>query len=81
MNPDKFQAILLDILKSDYANTKLTAGSEEIQVISSAELLGVTNDDKLNCNLRIDRICKFASNQLNALILLKISLDTRRERP
>ena len=57
MNPDKFQAILLDKQKSDY--TKLT---EENQVVSSVDILDVTIDKKLNFNLQIDIICKSASN-------------------
>ena len=57
MNPDKFQAILLDKQKSDY--TKLT---EENQVVSSVDILDVTIDEKLNFNLQIDIICKSASN-------------------
>ena len=64
VNLDKFHTILLDKHKSDYTGTKRSAGSEEVQVISSVDLLSVIN-------LHIDRICKFASNQLNALIRLK----------
>ena len=48
---DKFQAILLDKQKSDYAGTKITVGTEEIQVVSSINILGVIIDDKLNFNL------------------------------
>ena len=76
MNLDKFQPILLDKQKSNYTGTKLTVGSEEIQVASGVGVLGVTIDDKLNFNLHIDRICKSASNQLNALIWLKIFLGS-----
>ena len=57
VNSDKFQAILLDKQKSDHAGTKITVGSEEIQVVSSINILGVIIDDKLNINLQIDRIC------------------------
>ena len=57
VNSDKFQAILLDKQKSDHAGTKITVGSEEIQVVSSINILGVIIDDKLNFNLQIDRIC------------------------
>ena len=39
VNPDKFQAILLDKQKSDYTGTKVTVGSEGIQVVSSVEVL------------------------------------------
>ena len=67
-NRNKLQAILLDKQNTDYTATKLTAGSEEIQVVSSVDVIGVTIDYKLNFDLHIDRICKSASksNQLNA---------------
>ena len=78
VNPNKFQAILLDKQKSDYTGTKITVGSEEIHVVSSVDVLGVTIDDKLNLNLHIDRICKSAlkSNRLNALISVKNCLGS-----
>ena len=71
VNPDKSQAILLDKQKPDYTGTKLTVGSEEIQVVSSVDVLGVKINDKFNFNLHVDRICKPALNKLNALIRLK----------
>ena len=74
VNRNKFQAILLDKQNTDYTATKLTAGSEEIQVVSSVDVTGVTIDYKLNFDLHIDRICKSASksNQLNAERLFEI---------
>ena len=71
VNRNKFQAILLD--KQNTA-TKLAAGPEEIQVVSSVDVIGVTIDYKLNFDLHIDRICKSASksNQLNAERLFEI---------
>ena len=74
VNRNKFQAILLDKQNTDYTATKLTAGSEEIQVVSSVDVIGVTIDYKLNFDLHIDRICKSASksNQLNAERLFEI---------
>ena len=51
VNSIKFQVILLDKQKSDYAGTKITVGSEEIQVVSSINILGVITDDKLNFDL------------------------------
>ena len=66
VNPNKFQAILLDKQKSDYNVTKLTGDSEERQAVFSVDVLGVTIDDKLNFNLYIDKICDSLSNQLNA---------------
>ena len=62
VNPDKFQAIILDKRKRD---------NQQIKVVSSVKLLGLQLDDKLNFNLHISNICKSAANQLNALIRLK----------
>ena len=42
-----------------------------VRSVSSVELLGIQIDDKLNFNLHISKICKCATNQLNALIQLK----------
>ena len=74
VNRNKFQAILLGKQNTDYTATKLTAGSEEIQVVSSVDVTGVTIDYKLNFALHIDRIYKSASksNQLNVERLLEI---------
>ena len=43
----------------------------------SVKLLGVYNDDKLNFNEHINKICKSAGNQLNALIRLKSFLGLK----
>ena len=66
VNPDKFQAIILDKRKRDH-----TVDNQQIKVVSSVKLLGLQLDDKLNFNLHISNICKSAANQLNALIRLK----------
>ena len=64
VNPDKFQAIMLDKRKSDHTN-------EHVTVVSSVKLLDLQLDYKLSFNLRIRNICKSAANQLNTLISLK----------
>ena len=43
----------------------------------SVKLLGVHIDDKLNFNEHINKICKSAGNQLNALIRLKSFLGLK----
>ena len=58
VNSVKVEAILLDKQKSDYTGTKLTVGSEEIQVLSSLDVLNVPIYDELNFNLHINRIYK-----------------------
>ena len=61
MNPGKFQAIIFD--KHEGNHTK-----KEMKAVSNFKLLGIAIDDKPNFYHRINNICKFASNQLNALI-------------
>ena len=68
VNPDKFQAILLDKTKSDHTNQRIVVDNENTKAISPVESLGVQIDDKLNFNLYISNICRSAANQLNALI-------------
>ena len=68
VNPDKFQAIILDKRKRDHTDEHITVDNQQIKVVSSVKLLGLQLDDKLNFNLHISNICKSAANQLNALI-------------
>ena len=72
INPDKFQAIILDKKKSNLTNIPLTIDNQTIKSVPSVELLGIHLDDKLNFNLHISNICRSAANQLNALIQLKV---------
>ena len=71
VNPDKFQAMVLNKKRSDLTNTNFQVDNQVIKSVSSVELLGIQIDDKLNFNLRISKICKSAANELNALIRLK----------
>ena len=41
------------------------------EVVSKVKMLGVHIDSELNINLHIDIVYRSASNQLNALVLLK----------
>ena len=71
VNPDKFQAIVLNKKRFDLTNTNFQVDNQVIKSVLSVEFLGIQIDDKLNFNLHIDKICKSAANQLNALIRLK----------
>ena len=75
INPDKFQAIILDKKKSNLTNIPMTIDNQTIKSVPSVELLGIHLDDKLNFNLHISNICRSAVNQLNALIRLKSYLN------
>ena len=73
VNPDKFRLIFLDKRRSDNTNIEVEIGNEKISSTSSVKLLGVHIDDKLNFNEHVNKICKSAGNQLNALIRLNRS--------
>ena len=47
INPDKFQAIILDKKKSNLTNIPLTIDNQTIKSVPSVELLGIHLDDKL----------------------------------
>ena len=66
VNPRKFQAIIIDKRKQDHTNEIF-----KIQVATQVRLRRVEIDNKLNFEQHINRICKSAANQLNALIRLK----------
>ena len=78
INPDKFQAIILDKKKSNLTNIPLTIDNQTIKSVPSVELLGIHLDDKLN--LHFSNICRSAANQLNALIRLKSYLNFNAKR-
>ena len=80
VNPDKFQAIILDKPKIDYTDEHITVNNQQINVVSSVKLLGLQLDDKLNFNLHISNICKSAANQLNALIRLKKFMNSEEKK-
>ena len=56
VNPDEFQVITLDKQKSDHTNERITAGNQQIKVVSSVKPLGLQLDDKMNFNLLTSNI-------------------------
>ena len=77
VNPDKFQVILLDICRSDNKNIEVEVENKKINSTLPVKLLGVHFNDKLNFNEHINKICKSAGNQLNALIRPKSFLGLK----
>ena len=71
VNPEKFQAIILNKKKNNHTQEIIKIGKNVVKVKSSVKLLGVQIDSELNFNLHIANICRSAVNQLNALIRLK----------
>ena len=77
LNPDKFPVIFLDKRRSGNTNIEVEIRNEKISSISSMKHLGVHIDDRLNFNEHVNKICKSAGNQLNALIQLKSFLGLK----
>ena len=71
VNPDKFKSIVLTKNKSDDIPTGFSIGTDIVPIDKSVKILGMHLDNRLNFNLHINTICKYASNQLNALVRLK----------
>ena len=71
LNPGKFQAIIIDKYKGNHTNQIISIDQKEIKTLSKVKLLGIEIDEKINFNHHINKICKTASNQLNALIRLE----------
>ena len=73
VNPNKFQAILLNESKPTHVKATMNIGNEKIESLSlsAIKLLGIEIDNKLNFNNHINTICRSAANQLNALIRLR----------
>ena len=69
VNPDKFQAILLEKWKSDHTDQRIVVDNQNIKVVLFAELLGIEIDDKLNFNLYNSNIYRSTTNQLNTFRL------------
>ena len=51
VNPNKFQAIVINKKRSDLKNTNLQVDNQVIKLVSSVELLGIQVDDKLKGTL------------------------------
>ena len=75
VNPDKFKAFVIDKKRRNYTYEKLIS-NEDIQIVPSVKLLGITIDDHSNFNEHISSICKSATNQQNALVRLKTFLGS-----
>ena len=80
INPNKFQAILLNKSKSTHVKATMNIRDKKIESLSAVKLLGIEINNKLNFNNHINTICRSAANQLNALISLRRSLGTEERR-
>ena len=75
VNPDKFQAIIID--RKNQCNNPTTIEMNGIKIDSenSVKLLGLEIDSKLNFDKHITQLCKKSASQLNALCRLNSFLN------
>ena len=75
---DKFQVILLDKRGPDNTSTEVKIGNKKIKSTLSVKVLGVHTHNKLSFNHHhINKLCKSARNQLNALTRLRLFLGLK----
>ena len=65
---------------TNFTDEKIQITNEDIQIVPSVKLLGITIDNRLNFNTHITNIYKSAANQLNALVRLKTFCALMRRR-
>ena len=73
VNPDKFQAIILQNSRNskNYESVKLEIGSAKIETKNKVNLLGIAIDKKLNFDGHLSELYKKAFLQLNAISCLQ----------
>ena len=69
-NPDKFQAIIMNIRKENQITHKLKIHNNEIETTKSVKLLGIEVDNQLSFNQHISKLCSKAAMQLIAICRL-----------
>ena len=67
VNPEKFQAIIIDKKGQNNNPTELNIDGKKINSESSVLLLGLEIDSKLNFDKHISKLCNKSAGQLNAL--------------
>ena len=67
VNPEKFQAIIIDRKNQKNNPQKLTIDKKVITSSENVTLLGLEVDRKLNFDEHISKLCNKSAGQLNAL--------------
>ena len=76
VNPDKFQAMLLE-KRNENNQLCLKINNQTIKTTNCVKLLGINIDSKLNIDSHIFDLCKNTSMQLNALNRLRASIGDK----
>ena len=82
INADKFQAMILQSSRNskNYESVRLEIGSVKVEIKNATKLLGITIDNKLNCQEHISELCKKASILLNAISRLQRFMGKEKKR-
>ena len=76
VNPDKFQAIIINKNRNMDNEYSLNIGDSTITSAKSVTLLGIEIDNKLSFEDHVSYLCRKANNQLNAISRLKRYMGT-----
>ena len=80
VNPDKFQAIIINRRNQQNNPTSIKINDKSVNSDNSVRLLGLEIDSKLNFEKYITQLCKKSAGQLNALCRLKLFLNTNQRK-
>ena len=48
VNPDKLKAFVIDKKRTNCTNEKIQISNDDIQIVPSVKLIGITTDNRLN---------------------------------
>ena len=71
LNPDKCKELRISFARNPEAFDPVSIDGNEIEVVSSAKLLGITISDNLTWNAHVNEVVKKASKKLYFLVQLK----------
>ena len=71
VNPDKFQAFIVQRNNTLTQEHKIIVGDQEIETKNRVKLLGIEIDNKLDFDYHVSTLCKKASNQLHTISRLQ----------
>ena len=79
LNAKKCKELIIDFKKNKYAFSPIVAGGNELSVVNSARILGVTISYNLKWNEHVSVSIKKANKHLYYLALLKRADDSRKD--
>ena len=80
VNPEKFQAIIIDRKNPKNNSQKLTIDEKVITSSENVTLLGLEVDSKLNFDEHISKLCNKSAGRLNELCRIRHLIGWKKER-